>query len=84
MADEWRPEKYHDTYHEDLLKRIEEKIKAGQTEDITAPEKEEKPAKGAEIVDLMALLKKSVEAGGRKAANDEHKARRSGRKRRAA
>src|SRR5207253_9270801 len=25
MADEWQPEKYHDTYHEDLLKRIQEK-----------------------------------------------------------
>ncbi|HYL91336.1 MAG TPA: Ku protein [Burkholderiales bacterium] len=66
MADEWRPEKYHDTYHEDLLKRLEEKIKAGQTEEITEPEKEEKHAKGAEVVDLMALLKKSVAGGGRK------------------
>src|SRR6267143_1577658 len=35
MADEWRPEKYHDTYREDLLKRVEEKVKAGQTEEIT-------------------------------------------------
>ncbi len=47
MADEWQPSKFHDTYHEDLLKRIEEKVKAGQTEEITAPEKEsiEKPHK---------------------------------------
>jgi DNA end-binding protein Ku len=79
MADEWKPERYHDTYHEDLMKRIEEKIKAGQTEAITAPEKEERPAKGAEVIDLMALLKKSVE-GGRK----ERKPRRAARKRRAA
>ena len=76
MADEWKPGNYHDTYHEDLLKRIEEKIKAGQTEEITEPEKEDKAAKGAEVVDLMALLKKSVEAGG--------KTRRTARKRRAA
>jgi DNA end-binding protein Ku len=60
MADEWQPEKYHDTYHEDLLKRIEEKVKAGQTEEITEPEKEEKAAKGADVIDLMSLLKKSV------------------------
>ena len=93
MADEWKPEKYHDTYHEDLLKRIEEKVKAGETEEITAPETEEKPAKSAEVVDLMALLKKSVEGGARKgaakekAANDEEKHpkhRRAARKRRAA
>jgi len=63
MADEWQPEKYHDTYHEDLLKRIEAKVKAGQTEEITAPEKEERAAKGAEVIDLMSLLKKSVEGG---------------------
>jgi DNA end-binding protein Ku len=89
MADVWKPEKYHDTYHEDLLKRIEEKVKAGETEEITEPEKEEKSAKGAEVVDLMALLKKSVEGGGRNgAANDEDKHHpkhlRAARKRRAA
>jgi DNA end-binding protein Ku len=97
MADEWKPEKFHDTYHEDLLKRIEEKVKAGETEQITEPEKEDKPRKGAEVVDLMALLKKSVEGGARKgaakdkvAANDDateekphHKHKRA-RKRRAA
>jgi DNA end-binding protein Ku len=95
MADRWQPEKYHDTYHEDLLKRIEEKIKAGQTEEITEPEKEEKAAKGADVIDLMSLLRKSVEGGkkaparGKAAANDDekedknHKARRA-RKRRAA
>jgi DNA end-binding protein Ku len=76
MADEWQPEKYHDTYHEDLLKRIEEKVKAGETEEITELEKEEKPAKSAEVVDLMALLKKSVEGGA--------KTKRAPRKRRAA
>jgi len=61
MADEWKPEKYHDTYHEDLLKRIEQKVKAGQTEEITKPEQEEKPAKGADVIDLMALLRKSLQ-----------------------
>jgi DNA end-binding protein Ku len=97
MADEWKPERYHDTYHEDLLKRIEEKIKAGQTEEITEPEKEEKAAKGADVIDLMSLLRKSVEGGKkgaakeRAAANDDekeekpaHKPKRAGRKRRAA
>jgi len=80
MADEWKPERYHDTYHEDLLKRVEEKIKAGQTEEITAPEKEEKAGRTANVIDLMSLLRKSVE-GGKKgaakgksaAANDDEK-----------
>jgi len=61
MAGEWRPEKYKDTYRDDLLKRIEEKVKAGETEEITEPEKERKIAKGGEVIDLMSLLKKSIE-----------------------
>ncbi|HET7366303.1 MAG TPA: Ku protein [Burkholderiales bacterium] len=89
MADEWRPEKYHDTYHEDLMQRIEAKVKAGQTEEITEPEKEERQAKGAEVIDLMSLLKKSVEGGRKGAARErepqrERKPKRAARKRRAA
>ena len=78
MADEWQPEKYHDTYHEDLLKRIQEKVKAGQTEEVTEPEKAARPKKGADVIDLMSLLKKSVEQ------KPHHKPKRATRKRRAA
>jgi DNA end-binding protein Ku len=89
MAGKWQPEQYHDTYHEDLMERIEEKIKAGQTEEITEPEKEERAAKGADVIDLMSLLKKSVEGGRKGAAREreperERKAKRAARKRRAA
>ena len=78
MADDWQPAKFKDTYREDLLKRIKEKVKAGQTEELTEPDPDaEKPAKGADVIDLMALLKKSVE---KKPA----KAKRPARKRRAA
>jgi len=77
MADKWQPEKYHDTYHEDLLKRIEEKVKAGETEEVTAPEKEEKAPRSAEVVDLMSLLRKSV-------GQKHEKPKRHARKRRAA
>ena len=58
MEAEWRPEKFHDTYREDLLKRVKEKVKAGETEEITAPAKQKE--KGAEVIDLMAALKKSL------------------------
>jgi DNA end-binding protein Ku len=80
MSDAWQPAKYHDTYREDLLKRVEEKVQAGQTEEVTEPAREAKPQKGGEVIDLMALLKKSVEKRGEKA----DKPRRQARKRRAA
>lgn len=78
MADDWRPEKYKDTYREDLLKRVKQKVKAGESEEITEPEKEPR-AKSAEVIDLMSLLKQSVE----KKAKPKP-ARRTARKRRAA
>ena len=61
MSDDWNPREYKDTFRHDLMKRIEEKVKAGETEEITEPEKERRPEKGGEVIDLMSLLKKSVE-----------------------
>ena len=76
MEDEWAPDKFHDTYREDILKRVKEKVKAGETEQITEPEKGKEKEKGGEVIDLMALLKKSVEKS--------DKPKRHARKRRAA
>jgi DNA end-binding protein Ku len=62
MSDSWKPEKFRDTYHEDLLKLIDKRVQAGQTEVITEAEPEAKTKAPAQVVDLMALLKKSVQA----------------------
>jgi DNA end-binding protein Ku len=65
MADHWKPEAFKDTYHQDLMRRIKEKIKRGQTKEITEPEptEREKP-RSAEVIDLVALLKKSLKNEG--------------------
>ncbi|HEV3010330.1 MAG TPA: Ku protein [Burkholderiales bacterium] len=76
MADEWQPTKFKDTYREDLLKRVKEKVKAGETEEITEAEKEPRAAKGADVIDLMSLLKKSVEKKPAKPAKRAAKKRR--------
>lgn len=60
MSEKWRPEKFKDTYRDDLMARIKEKIKQGQTEEITETEKRGKEPARADVIDLMALLKKSV------------------------
>lgn len=65
MTEPWKPERYRDTYHEDLMKLIDKRIKAGQTEVVTeADQQDTKPVRG-KVIDLMALLKRSVEAKGR-------------------
>lgn len=80
MTAKWNPEEYRDTYHEDLMALIEKRVQAGQTEVITEPsqEGEERPAKG-EVIDLMALLKRSVETKG-KAGKQARPAKTRGRK----
>ncbi len=74
MGADWEPGKYHDTYSEELLSYINRKIEAGETE-AALPEplpEEERPTRGkvarGKVIDLMALLKKSVE----KAESEKH------------
>ena len=64
MTEHWKPGEFKDTYHDDLMRRIKEKIKSGETEEITRPEGEEpeKP-RSAQIIDLAALLKQSLDKG---------------------
>ena len=64
MTERWDPSEFKDTYHEDLMARIKEKIKLGQTREITKPESEGKAApRSAEVIDLAALLKQSLDKG---------------------
>lgn len=63
MTEAWDPQKFHDTYREDLMKRIDEKVKSGQTHALTQPEGEvvERATGGGKVVDLMSLLQRSLE-----------------------
>ncbi len=63
MSAPWRPESYHDTYREDLMRRIEEKIRKKQTHVLTPKEREPKAGRpSAQVIDLMSVLKQSLEA----------------------
>ena len=71
MTEKWNPEQYKDTYSADLLARIEARIEAGETHAITPVSEEKGEArKGAEVIDLVSLLRRSLDKKG-KAANDE-------------
>jgi len=63
MVSAWDPEKYKDDYREELMKMIDKRVEAGQLE--ASPEPAPKPKEArSNVVDLMALLKQSVEEGG--------------------
>src|SRR5712671_4157189 len=54
LAAEWDPEKYHDSFQDNLKKLIEAKLEGGTVAEV------EKPKKLAPVVDLMAALKQSL------------------------
>jgi DNA end-binding protein Ku len=84
MSGPWKPEQFKDTYHEDLMNRIEEKIKKGETKELTEPEKEKGGRKKAEVIDLMELLKQSIGKSGKKPARAAEEGAPAARKRAAA
>jgi DNA end-binding protein Ku len=54
LADKWDPDKYHDTFQENLKKMIQTKLEGGKIAEV------EKPKKLAPVVDLMSALKQSL------------------------
>jgi len=65
LAGDWDPEKYHDTFQENLKKLIETKLEGGEVQAV------EQPKKMAPVVDLMAALKLSLENAKKPAASEK-------------
>ena len=65
LADKWDPEKYHDTFQDNLKKLIETKLEGGTIQAV------EQPKKLAPVVDLMAALKESLQNAKKPAASEK-------------
>lgn len=63
MTAKWDPEQYKDTYNDDIMKIINFKINAGETNEIDYGDliKEDSGGSTGAVVDLMPLLRKSLE-----------------------
>lgn len=66
MSANWEPDKYDDTYYEDIIKRIKAKVKAGKTHEIEETEEEVEKVEPSKVVDLLPLLRESLAKQGRK------------------
>lgn len=68
MTSKWKPENYHNTYYDDLMKQIKLRIKHGDTarvEKIKSPE----PIEAADnVIDLTTLLRKSLDTTKKRSA----------------
>jgi DNA end-binding protein Ku len=72
LASDWQPKRYHDTYVEELRKRITAKGKKGGK-----AAAEEEPQSDATVLDLMAALEASVNASKAKRGAKKPRARKS-------
>jgi DNA end-binding protein Ku len=70
MDEPWHPEVFRDEYRDDVMKLIEEKARGGGVE-IAHRAPAEEAVEGAEVIDIMALLKRSVERAGGEASGGE-------------
>jgi DNA end-binding protein Ku len=59
MSEPFAPKKYKDTYRDDILARVKKKARAGKSKKLEeAPETPQRES--AEVIDLMAALKRSI------------------------
>jgi DNA end-binding protein Ku len=73
MEEPWDPMEYHDEYRDAVMQLIDEKVRSGGERIERQPEAE-LPEEGAEVIDIMALLKRSVEAAGSGTAEGDEEA----------
>ncbi|SEJ91842.1 MULTISPECIES: Ku protein [unclassified Variovorax] len=69
MSGDWDPDEFKDEFKDEILRLVDRKVKAGQTETVTQPEPEEDASgegRGAKIIDLTELLQRSLRKGGGK------------------
>jgi DNA end-binding protein Ku len=57
MSGKWDPKEFHDEYREKLIELIEQKVASGGKE---VPGRRVKPKKATNVVDLVAVLQKSL------------------------
>ncbi|MEO6354491.1 MAG: Ku protein [Burkholderiaceae bacterium] len=60
MSSKWNPGDFTDSFKEQILKLVEEKIKAGQTASVTPIEAADAADSGARIYDLTEMLQRSL------------------------
>ena len=85
MSEQWDPTQFKDTFREDIMALVEKKAKEGKGNSITTPEPEAAIEEGEQDIDLVELLKRSLQGmpssaqrrtGNRKIPSPAHRATR--------
>ncbi len=63
MASSWSADQFRDSFREEIMKMVQAKAKAGETETVTPVEDAPFAQRGADVIDLTELLKRSLQGG---------------------
>ena len=63
MAGDWSADQFRDSFREEIMKLVETKAKAGQTETVTPVQDDPTSPRSADVIDLTELLKRSLQVG---------------------
>ena len=77
MSGKWRPEDFRDSFKDEVMKLVSEKVETGDIETVTQPEESEGLGNGAQILDLTELLQRSLKKGGGKEEREKPLGRKS-------
>ncbi|MBA2674611.1 Ku protein [Ramlibacter sp.] len=68
MSGNWSAEEYRDSFRDAVMKLVEAKAKAGETEAVEPLEEAPDTGKSADVIDLTELLRRSLQGGKGRAA----------------
>lgn len=66
MTQSWSADRFRDSFAEEIHKLIETKAQAGDIAEVAPVERESRAPAGADVLDLTALLKRSLQGGQKK------------------
>ncbi|MGJ7488087.1 Ku protein [Variovorax sp. LT2P21] len=73
MSSDWDPDEFKDSFKDEIMRLVDQKVAAGDTESVTQPEPSEEGggSSGAKILDLTELLQRSLRKGGKAASKGD-------------
>jgi DNA end-binding protein Ku len=63
MASGWSADRFRDSFRDEIMKMVEAKARAGETATVTPVEDDPSAQRGADVIDLTELLKRSLQGG---------------------
>ena len=66
MSGKWNPEEFRDSFKDEIMKLVHEKVETGDIQTVAQPEEVELQRSSAQILDLTELLQRSLKKGGDK------------------